>query len=138
MPLDMYPNPNKGLLGGVNILRAALTGSNDVSFYSIQYNDEYDMVVCFSSQIPQQYKNLGRQSKDKYDEQHAKLIHELIECDEFDDIATLKVINMMADFVSIFTIKCILIFRILENFWVRTHQTWKINYARLVIPSSIN
>merc|ERR550532_3265516 len=69
MPLDMYPNPNKGLLGGVNILRAALTGSND---------------------IPQQYKNLGRQSKDKYDEQHAKLINELIECDEFDDIATLK------------------------------------------------
>ena len=42
-------------------------------------------------QIPQQYKNLGRQSKDKYEEQHAKLIHELIECDEFDDIATLKV-----------------------------------------------
>ena len=34
---------------------------------------------------------MGRQSKDKYDEQHAKLIHELIECDEFDDIATLKV-----------------------------------------------
>merc|ERR1711899_180957 len=66
-PMEMYPNPNKGLLGGVNILRAALTGSND---------------------IPQQYKNLGRQTKDKYDEHHAKLIHELIECDEFDDIAT--------------------------------------------------
>ena len=29
-PMEMYPNPNKGLLGGVNILRAALTGSNDV------------------------------------------------------------------------------------------------------------
>ncbi len=29
-PLEMYHNPNKGLLGGVNILRAALTGSNDV------------------------------------------------------------------------------------------------------------
>ena len=68
-PLEMYHNPNKGLLGGVNILRAALTGSND---------------------IPQQYKNLGRQAKDKYEEHHAKLINELIECDEFDDIATLK------------------------------------------------
>jgi len=69
-PMEMYPNPNKGLLGGVNILRAALTGSND---------------------IPQQYKNLGRhQVKDNYDLHHAKLIHELIECDEFDDIATLK------------------------------------------------
>ena len=34
---------------------------------------------------------MGRQTKDKYDEHHAKLIHELIECDEFDDIATLKV-----------------------------------------------
>ena len=30
-PMEMYTNPNKGLLGGVNILRAALTGSNDVS-----------------------------------------------------------------------------------------------------------
>lgn len=68
-PLEMYPNPNKGLLGGVNILRAALTGSND---------------------IPQQYKNLGRQAKDKYEEHHSKLINELIECDEFNDIATLK------------------------------------------------
>jgi len=69
-PMDMYhPPPHKALLGGVNILRAALTGSND---------------------IPQQYKNLGRQAKDKYEEHHAKLIHELIECDEFDDIATLK------------------------------------------------
>ena len=29
-PMEMYTNPNKGLLGGVNILRAALTGSNDV------------------------------------------------------------------------------------------------------------
>jgi hypothetical protein len=30
--MEMYPNPNpnKSLLGGVNILRAALTGSNDV------------------------------------------------------------------------------------------------------------
>jgi len=68
-PMEMYTNPNKGLLGGVNILRAALTGSND---------------------IPQQYKNLGRQSKEKYEEHHAKLINELIECDDFDDIATLK------------------------------------------------
>ena len=29
---NMY-NPNKGLLGGVGILRAALTGSGDVSLY---------------------------------------------------------------------------------------------------------
>ena len=28
--MEMYPHPNKALLGGVNILRAALTGSNDV------------------------------------------------------------------------------------------------------------
>lgn len=68
-PMEMYTNPNKGLLGGVNILRAALTGSND---------------------IPQQYKNLGRQSKEKYEEHHAKLIDELIKCDDFDDIATLR------------------------------------------------
>ena len=31
-PMEMYTNPNKGLLGGVNILRAALTGSNDVRY----------------------------------------------------------------------------------------------------------
>jgi len=68
--MEMYPHPNKALLGGVNILRAALTGSND---------------------IPHQYKNLRQnQAKDEYEKHHAKLIHELIECDEFDDIATLK------------------------------------------------
>ena len=33
--VNMY-NPNKGLLGGVGILRAALTGSGDVSYSSIQ------------------------------------------------------------------------------------------------------
>lgn len=42
-PLEMYPNPNKGLLGGVNILRAALTGSNDVmsglSFNSLAWTE---------------------------------------------------------------------------------------------------
>ena len=31
---NMY-NPNKGLLGGVGILRAALTGSGDVSYFAI-------------------------------------------------------------------------------------------------------
>ena len=45
----------------------------------------------FSSQIPKQYQNLNRQSKEKYDEHHAKLIEELIACDDFEDIATLKV-----------------------------------------------
>jgi hypothetical protein len=65
---NMY-NPNKGLLGGVGILRAALTGSGD---------------------IPKQYQNLNRQSKEKYDDHHAKLIEELIACDDFEDIATLK------------------------------------------------
>ena len=53
--------------------------------------NQYGTHFIFFFQIPQQYKNLGRQTKDKYDEHHAKLIHELIECDEFDDIATLKV-----------------------------------------------
>jgi len=33
---------------------------------------------------------LGRQSKEKYEEHHAKLIDELIKCDDFDDIATLR------------------------------------------------
>ena len=42
-------------------------------------------------QIPKQYQNLNRQSKEKYDEHHAKLIEELIACDDFEDIATLKV-----------------------------------------------
>ena len=41
--------------------------------------------------MPQQYKNLGRQSKEKFDEFNAKLIEELIACDDFEDIATLKV-----------------------------------------------
>ena len=36
-PMEMYTNPNKGLLGGVNILRAALTGSNDVILPIINY-----------------------------------------------------------------------------------------------------
>ena len=53
-------------------------------------------------QIPQQYKNLGRQSKEKYEEHHAKLINELIECDDFDDIATLKVLRFV---IIIFTSK---------------------------------
>ena len=44
-------------------------------------------------QIPKQYQNLNRQSKEKYDEHHAKLIEELIACDDFEDIATLKVIK---------------------------------------------
>jgi len=44
-------------------------------------------------QIPKQYQNLNRQSKEKYDEHHAKLIEELIACDDFEDIATLKVKN---------------------------------------------
>ena len=44
--MEMYPNPNpnKSLLGGVNILRAALTGSNDVRLITdsarINLNDE--------------------------------------------------------------------------------------------------
>ena len=51
----------------------------------------YKYVQNVLSQIPKQYQNLNRQSKEKYDEHHAKLIEELIACDDFEDIATLKV-----------------------------------------------
>ena len=51
----------------------------------------YKYVPNVLSQIPKQYQNLNRQSKEKYDEHHAKLIEELIACDDFEDIATLKV-----------------------------------------------
>jgi negative regulator of genetic competence, sporulation and motility len=42
-------------------------------------------------QIPHQYRNLNRHTKEKNEEQHQKLINELIARDEFEDIATLKV-----------------------------------------------
>ena len=58
-------------------------------------------------QIPKQYQNLNRQSKEKYDEHHAKLIEELIACDDFEDIATLKVIKMSTSIISNFQcLKC--------------------------------
>ena len=47
MPLDMYPNPNKGLLGGVNILRAALTGSNDVISFSFKLLQPFLQSILF-------------------------------------------------------------------------------------------
>jgi hypothetical protein len=68
-------------------------------------------------QIPQQYKTLGRQSKEKYEEHHTKLINELIECDEFDDIATLKVFIRSSLYMYIHS-KLMVYFvfdRILEN-----------------------
>ena len=57
----------------------------------------------FPLQIPHQYKNLRQnQAKDEYEKHHAKLIHELIECDEFDDIATLKVRDALWLFTQAF------------------------------------
>jgi len=55
--------------GGINILRAALTGS---------------------SEIPQQYKSLTTKSTKDAQEESFRLINELIACDDFEDIATLK------------------------------------------------
>ena len=58
-------------LNGINILRAALTGSGE---------------------IPQQYRHFNKIAKTvnaPFD--HMRLINELIACDEFEDIATLKV-----------------------------------------------
>ena len=54
MPLDMYPNPNKGLLGGVNILRAALTGSNDVIIVFL-----HSIVMYFVKNVFAHYRYLS-------------------------------------------------------------------------------
>jgi len=45
-------------------------------------------------QIPSQYKSLASKATNDAREGHAKLIDELIACDDFEDIATLKVIIM--------------------------------------------
>ena len=91
-------NPNQGLLnvGIPNILRAALTGSRDVRVLKIE---TVILSPCFPAstvyalilQIPQQYRALGRQGRDRLDEHNQSLIDELIRCDNFEDIATLQV-----------------------------------------------
>lgn len=71
----------------------------------------YLFYFIFPLQIPHQYKNLRQnQAKDEYEKHHAKLIHELIECDEFDDIATLKVRDVLPKFAIHFSIKFLSIF----------------------------
>ena len=50
--------------------------------------------MYFFRQIPHQYRNLNRHTKEKNEEHHQKLINELIARDEFEDIATLKVSSM--------------------------------------------
>ena len=98
----------------------------------------------FPLQIPHQYKNLRQnQAKDEYEKHHAKLIHELIECDEFDDIATLKVRDVLHKFAIQFkafiSIKFLSIFfflpRILVSCSVKIHRIWRTNSARLETPS---
>jgi len=61
----------------INILRAALTGS---------------------SEIPSQYKSLASKATNDAREGHAKLIDELIACDDFEDIATLKNIGELLNY----------------------------------------
>ena len=57
------------------------------------------LFLFFPLQIPHQYKKFRpNQAQDEYEKHHAKLIHELIECDEFDDIATLKVRDVLPEF----------------------------------------
>ena len=100
----------------------------------------YLFFYFFPLQIPHQYKNLRQnQAKDEYEKHHAKLIHELIECDEFDDIATLKVRDVLPKFAIHFSVKflSILFFlsRILVSCSVKIHRIWRTNSARLETPS---
>ena len=104
----------------------------------------YLFYFIFPLQIPHQYKNLRQnQAKDEYEKHHAKLIHELIECDEFDDIATLKVRDVLHKFAIQFkafiSIKFLSIFfflpRILVSCSVKIHRIWRTNSARLETPS---
>ena len=55
----------------------------------------YNVVEFFFVQIPHQYRNLNRLTKEKNEEHHQKLINELIARDEFEDIATLKVLQTL-------------------------------------------
>ena len=50
------------------------------------------ILFLFILQIPLQYKSLASKTTNDAREGHAKLIDELIACDDFEDIATLKVI----------------------------------------------
>ena len=94
----------------------------------------------FPLQIPHQYKNLRQnQAKDEYEKHHAKLIHELIECDEFDDIATLKVRDGLPKFAihSSLSFQSMIFFSCPEYWWVaqskfigfggQTLQDWRLN-----------
>ena len=51
-------------------------------------------------QIPQQYKSLTTKSTKDAQEESFKLINELIACDDFEDIATLKVRCMNVDVIK--------------------------------------
>ena len=98
----------------------------------------------FPLQIPHQYKNLRQnQAKDEYEKHHAKLIHELIECDEFDDIATLKVRDVLPKFAihsklsfqsSFYLYIFFFLPRILVSCSVKIHRIWRTNSARLETP----
>ena len=82
------PSPHpEGFTSSINILKAVLTGSNEVDLSQ----KTFDIWNMFTSQVLPQYRNNDRKiKKEKYDE-CLRLIQELIDCDDFEDISTLRV-----------------------------------------------
>ena len=88
------PSPHpEGFTSSINILKAVLTGSNEVDLSQ----KAFDIWNMFTSQVLPQYRNNDRKiKKEKYDE-CLRLIQELIDCDDFEDISTLRDVTDLLD-----------------------------------------
>ena len=85
------PSPHPDTFSSsINILKAVLTGSQEVREIST-LNQKY-FIDCKNIllQVLPQYRNDRKIKKEKYDE-CLRLIQELIDCDDFEDISTLRV-----------------------------------------------
>ena len=81
------PSPHpETFSSSINILKAVLTGSQEVR----NFIKEFSQFQYFSWQVLPQYRNERKIKKEKYDE-CSRLIQELIDCDDFEDISTLRV-----------------------------------------------
>ena len=85
------PSPHpENFPSSINILKAVLTGSQEV-YWQYYYNTN---ILNLSSQVLPQYRTIHQpdraKKKEKYEES-LRLIQELIDCDDFEDISTLRV-----------------------------------------------
>ena len=98
------PSPHpEGFTSSINILKAVLTGSNEVDLSQ----KTFDIWNMFTSQVLPQYRNNDRKiKKEKYDE-CLRLIQELIDCDDFEDISTLRVRPISTTAISLVVYKIV-------------------------------